>query len=191
MNTLQKFAWLGDDLRHEVSDCCNVKSIEKLSIGDITHLAQLSRILETEDNEFATWFVRVLHHEIKLRKSEGAMERGLVPVEFINYTDDQLGDIAIRLDCLRDFPTLTPEELTFVVEIHRKLQFEILSRMKSARNGGVVLLSPKDMIERCRMTRGQIAKAVKDGKLPKPKKISQRLFRWVSTEVSEAIQNLN
>jgi predicted DNA-binding transcriptional regulator AlpA len=185
----QNLEWLGDDTRHAVAEQYHIGSVFGLSDDDLMHLALVcDAVLRDADYpELHRWMQSVLSYEHARRRSDGAIERGLVPLPLVNYTNRQLKNAIFRLDCIRDMQSLSDSERAFIGELHRKVLLAVCSRMLDA-DDSVKLLDVRDVCELTNCSRGQVLKMIRDGRLPRPLALGPRLKRWTARSVRNALR---
>jgi predicted DNA-binding transcriptional regulator AlpA len=188
MNTQNE---LLEDLLTERRAGQHIEGIEALTDDELRHLVLLSRVLANpEDNHrLAKWFMGVLDNEMRIRKSDGKMERGYVPFPAEEYSNDELYDCALRLDFLRDFSTLSQAEKAFVVNLHRTVQM-YLSIRNNVHTSDMELICPQEAARLLGVERSDTLRLARKGILPKPYKLSPRVYRWRRCDIIAAIERL-
>lgn len=173
------------------NDLAVVDGVTDLSMGDITHLAQLSRIFDEPENDhkFRRWLLDVLDAELRMRTGDESKERGTVILRTEDYSLDELCVIGFQLAHLQAFDTLTKEERTFVRNIHCLVIRDTASRVRTAFDGGC-LMDKKEVANMLAIKPQQVIDLVRNGTLKKPIRLKQRILRWHSEDISSALQKL-
>jgi len=188
MNTEQE---LLNDLLAERRALQHIAGIELLDKSELCHLAQLSRILANPEDasRLASWFLDAIETELRIRESQGQMERGYVSFQDDAYSNEELYDACLRVDFLREFSTLSQAQRSFVVNLHRKIIDAIHIRTASHASE-LELLCPEEAARLLGVERSDTLRLARKGILPKPYKLSPRVYRWRRCDIIAAIERL-
>ena len=180
-----------NDLLAERRALQHIAGIELLSKDELCHLAQLSRILANPEDasRLASWFLDAIETELKIRDSQGQMERGYVSFQDDNYSNEELYDACLRVDFLREFSTLTQLQRSFVVNLHRKI-IDAIHIRSTSNTSELELICPREAAKLLGVERGDTLRLARQGVLPKPYRLGPKLYRWRRCDVVRAIERL-
>lgn len=168
-----------------------VDGFQKLSNQDVEQLIRLGHaILKMASTDFREWFLNSLRKELRVRLSEGEIERGFYSMPFDAISDEELGELALTMDCFRDMDVISDAGAALLRRMHLMIQMHMAYRLENKAEGNIRLLTSDQVCRLLGIEKASMARLIAQGKLPKPVKILPKVHRWRHDKVMECLESM-
>lgn len=167
-----------------------VIGLNALSNDEIAHLAMIvgKLFVHPSRKKLGDWLLDSFDHELERRDSNGAIEGGMLLLPCDLFNEAELVDAAFACCLLRDVSTLSEAERRFIGSIQRNLFINTVSRLRAKTGVAPQMMTKADVADLIGISDHQVTALVKRGVLPEPVRLSNKLLRWHTDEVIQAIQ---